>query len=379
MMHLVAIELGIEGLVTSQVIERVYQYTGGHAYVMRVILGEMAKENRYTPPAQLMGRRSDIVDAVFERSFNKLSDGARQVFLAVSNWKSDVPELALLVTLGIRGIDVEGGIEECRRLSLIFPKELPGGHPCYSAPQLARVFGHKKLQGDPDRLVIQADLLTLQKFGVIGKQAISEHAQEQLITKFVNNCFAEISGPRDAVERADKLLEALAALWLPGWLKLADFRERAGLGPESVSAALRRAVEEQPFLKSAWLQRAAFAAHTHDEPTRIASLVSAVDADPTDKELIREVAYQLCRYVNDHLTEIPKARRGVYLASVRSHMERVAHILDATGLSRLAWLFLLEDNTAKAREYTEKGCQHDPTNVHCLRILSRLDQQEGVQ
>ena len=200
MMQIVAVELGIEGLVTSQVIERVYEYTGGHAYVMRVILGEMAKEKRYTPPAQLMGRRSDIVDAVFERSFNKLSDGARHVFLAVSNWRSDVSELALLATLGIRGIDVEGGIEESRRLSLIFPKELPGGHPCYSAPQLARVFGHKKLQGDPDRLVIQADILTLQKFGVLGKQTTSEYVQEQLITKFVDSCFSEIGGSREALD-----------------------------------------------------------------------------------------------------------------------------------------------------------------------------------
>ena len=79
-----------------------------------------------------------------------------------------------------------------------------------------------------------------------------------------------------------------------------------------------------------------------------------------DKELIREVAFQLCKYVTDHLTEIPKARRGVYLASVRSHMERVAHLLDATGLSRLAWLFLLEENTAKTREYRKRGATRTP-------------------
>ncbi len=100
-----------------------------------------------------------------------------------------------------------------------------------------------------------------------------------------------------------------------------------------------------------------------------------MDADPRDVELVREVAYQLCRYVNSLINEIPKARRGVYVASVRSHMQNVASKLDATGLSRLAWLFLLEDNVSKAREYANKGCAIDTTNRHCLKILERLDGQ----
>ena len=59
----------------------------------RVVVGEMAKDGRYTPPALVMGRRQDIVDAVFERSFNKLSEAGRYVFLLVANWKSHVPEV----------------------------------------------------------------------------------------------------------------------------------------------------------------------------------------------------------------------------------------------------------------------------------------------
>src|SRR5437899_136122 len=128
--------------------------------MMRVVLGEMVKEGRYTSPKQLIPRRMDIVDAVFERSFNKLSDAGRNVFLTVANWKSEISELALLVVLGQRGLDVEAGLEECKRLSMILPNEMLNHQPSYSAPQLARVFGHKKLQGDADRLVIQEDLET---------------------------------------------------------------------------------------------------------------------------------------------------------------------------------------------------------------------------
>ena len=56
-------------------------------------------------------------------------------------------------------------------------------------------------------------------------------------------------------------------------------------------------------------------------------------------------------------------------------MEKVASALDATGLSRLAWLFLLEENVDKARKYANDGCAKDPTNKYCLSILERIEYQ----
>jgi hypothetical protein len=376
MLTKLAEEFAITGLMTETVVDRIYEYTAGHAYVMRVIAGEMAKEGRYTPPAQLLGSRSDIVDAVFERSFNKLSGAGRAVFLTVAGWKSNIPELGILVVLGIRGIDAMSGIDECHRLSLIFPEQTPDGQRSYSVPHLARLFGQKKLQGDPDRLVIQEDLVILQKFGALRLDRREESLTPgALVNRFVQTCFAEIKNGPDATAKADRLLQALANIQPVVWLRLADFRQLVRADSESISYALRRAVEEQPFSKAAWIKRAEFAKAISDQPTRIASLVSAVEADPKDVALIRHTADELHKYLMAHLADIPRARRGVYLASVRSHMEKVASKLDATGFSRLAWLFLLEDNQAKAKHYANKGCELDPTNGHCLKILERLDRQ----
>src|SRR5207302_1995190 len=96
MLRSVARELGIEGVVNDKVVQSVYEYARGHAYVMRVIVGEIAKEGKYIPPSTVMTQRLDIVDAVFERSFNKLSEAGRFVFLVVGNWKLALPELGLL-------------------------------------------------------------------------------------------------------------------------------------------------------------------------------------------------------------------------------------------------------------------------------------------
>lgn len=373
MLTSIAKEFNISEIMTDKIIDKIYDYTGGHAYIMRVIAGEISKEGKYTPPVHVLTKRSDIIDAVFERSFNKLSEAGRNVFLLVSNWKSDVPELGLMVVLGVRGIVAESGIEECSRLSLIFANELPGGHICYSAPQLARLFGKKKLQGDPDRLVIQDDLVTLQKFGVVQKPRTE--TREKLIERFIDNCFYDVSQSPENISKSDKMLEALASIWPQGWLKLAEYRIWIKADDQSISYALRRAVEENPSSKIAWIKRAEFAQKIKDQDTRIASLISAVEVDPQNIIFIKDVALQLCSYMNEHLTDIPKTRRGVYLATVRSHMERIADKLDATGLSRLAWLFLLEENIGKAHDYATAGCKLEPRNSHCIKILERLKNQ----
>ena len=124
-----------------------------------------------------------------------------------------------------------------------------------------------------------------------------------------------------------------------------------------------------PFSKEAWLSRSRYAQSVGDDATLITSFVSAVEADPNDTELVRDAANHLIRYVTEH--SVPTARRGIYIASVRAHMERLTDRLDATGLSRLAWLFLLEGDTIKAKHYARLGASKDPRNEYCLKILEK--------
>lgn len=122
-----AIELEIADLMDETRMEELFEYTEGHAFVMRVLAGEMAKEKRNIPLKTVLPKRIDIVQAVFERSFNKLSDAGRRVFLVVSGFRSVITELSLIVVLGLRGADVEEGIDECVRLSLVEAVELSDG------------------------------------------------------------------------------------------------------------------------------------------------------------------------------------------------------------------------------------------------------------
>jgi hypothetical protein len=373
MMHIDSRGLGIEELLTEKIIGSIYEFTDGHPYVIKLVLGEIAKEKRYVPPKSLLPRRIDIVQAVFERSFNKLSDAGRWVFLLVGTTKVRIPQLALLVVCGQRNLDVECGIDECKRLSLVVEEELADGQPCYYAPDLARLFARKKLESDFDRLLIQEDSDILRRFGHISSSNTKRDEPANAIERFLSWIRNEGKANPTVVPRLDSLIAAMAELYPSAWNDLVDFRIMNG---GDIDYALRRLVEERPFDKNAWIKRANYSKNAGDEQTHIASLVSAVDADPSDISLVREAAFHLCKYVDAHKYEIPQARRGVYLAGVRSHMERIANQLDATGLSRLAWLFMLEGNEIKGNEYARKGFEKDPTNEYCRKFLGRISKAE---
>lgn len=367
--------LGVEHIIDDDAIEQIFKYTDGHAYVMRVIVGEVAKDKRWVPLKSLVPRRADLLSAVFERSFNKLTPDGRWVFLTVANWRSVVTELAMLVVLGLSDLDVEAGIEECLNLSLITRAELVDGQACYYAPELARLFARKKLEGDPDRLAIMEDLQVLQQFGPVRQDQTENVGVAQSIGEFISHLKARVATGDDSAEQVDRLLIRVAELWPRGWLDLAKFRLDRGLPSSEVAYAFRRAVEERPYDKQMWIERAEYSHSVGDDDTYIASLVSAADIVPKDVALVREVAFQLCKYVDAHKYEIPPVRRGVYLASVRSHMMQLTAQLDAVGLSRLAWLFLLEGDAQAAWRYANLGLERESTNVYCLKIVERLNNQ----
>jgi hypothetical protein len=376
LMTYAARDLGVESLLSEDVKASIFEYSEGHPYVMRVLVGEIAKERRYVPAKSMLPRRLDIVNAVFERSFNKLSQDGRYVFLTVACWRSLVSELALLVVLGQRGVDVEAGLEECLRLSLLESRAFLDDQPAYTAPQVARVFARKKLEGDPDRLVIEQDLAVLQKFGVVSTAQAVQTPQREVLLRFLDAALANVgaSDPSE-LDRLDGILENLAELWPEGWLPLARFRKKRDAQADAIDYALRRAVEEVPSNKEAMLERATLARNTGDENTYISNRLLAVEADPSDKYLLREVAFDVAKYINEHSDDIPLARRSIYVATLRDHMTRLAPDLDATGLSRLAWLYLLENNKDRAWYYASLGLERDGDNKHCYGIIQRLRDQ----
>ena len=274
-------------------------------------------------------------------------------------------EIALIAVLSSENVDVARGADECVQLSILHRDYTESGQATYSAPELARAFGRKKLEGDPDRIELEECVSLVQNFGPLASASVaSSQGQDKVVQRFVKWCFREAAqrfeesrevknapGTRRVeIPRLDALLESMATVVPVIWLEVATFRRQFGLPRTSIESALRKAVEENPASKEARVMRADFARSIGDDITQVSSLISAVEVAPADLPLIMNAA-----------------------AALTSNMERLCDKLDAVGLSRLAWLFLLEGNEAKAREYANMGLRRNPQDPDCKNILARLD------
>ena len=105
---------------------------------MKILVGEIDKVGDYVPPKNLIPKRSDVIESIFERSFNQLSKDGRWVFLLVSNWGSPVFEVAIKVVLRQKGIRVSDALDENVRLSLMAGCKLKVNHPMAYSVQCKR-------------------------------------------------------------------------------------------------------------------------------------------------------------------------------------------------------------------------------------------------
>ena len=166
---LFASHLGIDSLLTPQYKQELYTESGGHPYVMKVLLGEVAKAKRLPKIERIVAAQDSVLDALFERTFARLTPAANRVFLTLSSWRSIIPQIALeaiLLRPANEKMDVAAAIDELRKLSLIEMNPSEADTNVYlSVPLAALEFGRRKLAVSPYKTSVQADVELLQSLG----------------------------------------------------------------------------------------------------------------------------------------------------------------------------------------------------------------------
>ena len=109
-----AASLGIANLLEEKHVCELVEQSEGHPYVIKILLGEVAKAGRATNIPRVLAGTDDILSALFERTYVALSPCSQRAFLTLSAWNSPVPRLALEAVL-LRSTEerheVERGIE----------------------------------------------------------------------------------------------------------------------------------------------------------------------------------------------------------------------------------------------------------------------------
>ena len=75
-----SIRLGINPLITAAYRRELYQEANGHPYIIKVLLGEVAKNRKVDRVERIVAGKEEMLDALFERTYANLSPAAKRVF-----------------------------------------------------------------------------------------------------------------------------------------------------------------------------------------------------------------------------------------------------------------------------------------------------------
>lgn len=373
--------LGITDLIESQdYLDELYNESDGHPYVVKVLLGEVAKEGKIGKVKRIVAGKDEILTALFERTYSGLTPAAKRIFLTLSNWKSNVPEIgieAILMRESNEQMDVEKAIEELYRSSLInIEKSEKDGMRFISVPLSASVFGKKKLSVSPMKTAIEADTKLLHAFGV-GLNAEINLGIEPKITKFFRDIAKKVSFGKDKLDNYIPILEYICRKYPNAWLTLSSLYEEEGRIENAITTIQNylEFIEEDNMKLASWKKLSILYALNKDFNGEIHSLIELAELSITPLELISSSVNKIHILLNTKRFQPDSSEKQILLERIiKIYSLRLNNINGGpSDYSQLAWLHILNNDKSGAKRAVHTGLKMDEEHIHCLKLKETLN------
>lgn len=378
LIELTANKLRISQLLTSDYVDDLITESDGHPYIIKILLGEVAKSGRISKIQRIVAEQEKILTALFKRTFNTLSPAAKRVFLTLSSWNSSVPIIAVEAVLWRpenERIDVQGAIEELRKSSFIdiINEEKDA---LINVPLAATIFGKGELEVYPEKIKIYEDRKLLMEFGASTNGSISIGLLSKIERKF-----SEVAKRANSIQKFRNelpTLEYLASKFPKAYVNLADIFEEFQ-DYDSVKYYLREYLKTSLTLiekAKLWLRLADICKLSQDWEGESHALSEMVLIPKVDFYYISEASNRINNYFYFHPEAKEVEYKKILLDKVIEAMSKRINEGSATDYSRLAWLQISNGQEMKAKETVEKGLQIDQDNHHCQRLYARIKLRE---
>jgi NB-ARC domain len=380
--------LGIVRLLTHAYRDELFKESEGHPYVAKILLGEVAKAGKLRHVERIVADQSEILTALFERTFATLSPAAQRVFLTLSSWRATLPQLAIEAVLlrpENERIPVEEAIDELQRSSFVEIATSEGdGQAFITTPLAACIFGKRKAAVSPIKAAIEADLELLREFGAGQREDIRRGVGPR-VDRLIRSIAKRVEDGKEPLERYVQMLQFIARHHRPTWFMLASLHE------ESPGAdALKNAAEAiRQYLVDAtdpnertlgWRRLSKLYGRMNDIPGEIHALVEISEVDGAGVEEISESANRvtmLLTMLKDSRMSLESDEKKILVRKLATSLERRVDELNGTDLSRLAWLKIHLGDDRSAFKFVKIGLEREPANEHCLKLRTRLAQKFG--
>ncbi|MBN8418836.1 MAG: hypothetical protein J0L73_07980 [Verrucomicrobia bacterium] len=374
----VAGKFGIADLLTPEYITRLIDESGGHPYVIKVLLGEVAKARKLVDIKRIVATQERILNALFERTFAALSHAAQRIFLTLCNWNSSVPSVAIHAVLlrpANERINVTAAIEELRKSSLI---EVIGNNvvdEIVTLPLAAMEFGKTKLAASPLKTAAQADSQLLQLFGAAQKSSLLGAVQLRVERLFTNVSRIVAKEPSRLSEYLP-ILELVAQQSSEAWLALASLYEEQGTsdGLKKAQECVRHFLESGSATESSlhWRRLADLSEQIGDLESAVHALIEMCERKNVPFFVISNAANKINNLFSLKRLELDSEEKRILIARLAKVMSLRMNEANADDYSRIAYLYLHLKNQQEAKRMTSEGMNLDGDNSHLKRLGRKL-------
>lgn len=370
----IANKYDISHLISPQYIEDLIQESNGHPYIIKIIMGEIARTRKTSKVERVIADKDQILNALFRRTFQTLSPAAKRVFLTLCSWNSLVPIVAIEAVLWRNDnekIDVEGAIDELQKSSFIELLE-ENNETFIQVPLAASLYGKTELSVYPEKIQIQDDRTLLMEFGASNPHSVKRGIAPRIESKF-QKVAQRVKTPEEFQKELPSL-EYIASRYPKAWLYIANFykdyndHEGAKRSLRELLKVTSLSVEKEKY----WFEYANLCKKTNDWNGESMALLEIATIPNVPFCSISNCANR----INNHFYRNPYDKQ---VDSKYSLFSKLASVMskritegDATDYSRLAWLYLNIDDEINAKKYMEQGLNIDSCNSHCLKLQQRL-------
>jgi tetratricopeptide (TPR) repeat protein len=369
-------ELGINQLLNPAYIEELIAVSEGHPYVMKILLGEIAKEGRAGHVPRLVAGRDEILTALFERTYASLSPCAQRAFMTLAAWNSAVPRVALEAVMqkSVGEItEVEHGIDLLLQYSLAERQRSIEGFDFIALPLVATVFGRKKLNVSPVQAAIKADAELLQMLGAVNKAEV-HFSLAKRIEYFLGSIARRIE-KGESYEKYAPIVEMIGRHFPPAWLSLArmHMEQRTPESLEKAKQELRRFLEQDPSgpaAAEAWQSLAHCCFKSGDMLGDIHAFVQRSKISSVPFADLTSTARLLNDFIRKQMLEAGTDEKRTLGQELLEVMYRRLGEAKPDDLAQMAWLALRLRNYDQASEFVRRGLELEKDNPYLLKLAA---------
>jgi len=366
--------LGISRLLTPDYVAELIQVSEGHPYVMKILLGEVAKEKKAGHIPRLVANRDEILVALFERTYASMPPCAQRVFMTLAAWNSSVPRIALEAVLHrtiTDAAEVERSIDLLLQYSLAEKSTSVEGQESLGLPLVSSVFGKRKLNVSSIQVAIKADVELLQMLGPATRGDVNTSLMRRIET-FLGNVSRKLD-KGETFDRYEPIIEMICRNFNRGWLAVARWymEDDSPASQEKAKGVLRRFLEEDSSSEEAaeaWRNLAACCFKTNDTMGEIHAFIERSKISSVPFTDLANTANRLNYLLRTHALVVGVDEKRILAEELLQALKQRRSEATADDYGRMTWLAIHVHDFVAASEFVRAGLALEPENPYMLKL-----------